>query len=170
MKSLRESITEQIYESESQNVFEVLGLTALGAALLLAGGIGTTLGISNLTSKARVKREIRKSELAALKRNRLDMYRNDMRKDWDDFFDVAQRLNDDSIKNLIFDEPDLKDAFDRLKADHEIENLRRDLEDAQRERDEMGIKDILKKMVNKLRDKEIDVLNKAASRIDDRRL
>ena len=160
MKQVIDCINES---TRNDQMNESVALT-IGAAAL---AIGALFGGTQIANAMSVKREERKTKKLAMKMQRMNMLRDANRQDWNDFFDVVSRFNPDTMDAIIRSEPDLKDAFDSIDKDKEIERLRQEVSDLRNggQEEESLFTRLAEKIKDKLDPRNISLLNKAASNL-----
>ena len=161
------SLAEYIEENMSLEIDESLLLTAAAAALIAGTAVGTAAVAPNLIDKVTRRREDRKTYRLSKKMERIEMLRQANKNDWNDFFDVTSKFGPDTLRAILKTDPQLKDALSDIEKDREIQRLRAELADARSSGNSGKISDLLKRIANRLTDKQIDILNRAADKLQD---
>jgi predicted DNA binding protein len=93
------------------------------------------------------------------------MLRQANENDWNDFFDVTSKFGLVTLRAILKTDPQLKDALSDIEKDREIQRLRAELADARSNGNSGKISDLLKRIANRLTDKQIEILNRAADKL-----
>jgi hypothetical protein len=166
------SLAEYIKENLSQEIDESLLLTAAAAALIAGTVAGTAAVTPRLFDKVTRRREDRKTYKLSKKMERIEMLRQANKSDWNDFFDVASKFGPDTLHSILKTDPQLNATLTDIEKDREIQRLRAELAEVRSrgDSDEGGkISDLLKRIANRLTDKQIEILNRAADKLQDLR-
>lgn len=164
------SLAEYVEENMSQEIDESLLLTAAAAALIAGTVAGTAAVAPKLFDKVAKRREDRKTYKLSKKMERIEMLRQANKNDWNDFFDVASKFGPDTLHAILKTDPQLNATLADIEKDREIQRIRDELTELRSRGDSNDsgkISDLLKGIANRLTDKQIDILNRAADKLQD---